>query len=594
MFPQSQLTQLHQKLLAHFGEEELRTLCFDLGVDYADLPAQGRQYKARELVATMAQQGRLGDLTAVCQQHRSNVIWHHQARLFIAYSRHAPADQLLAHYLRDYLTARGQTVFIDKTMRSGADWLKEIDQQIKTADFLIPLLSPTSADSEMVQSEIQRAYSYRQTQGKPQTLPVHVAYKGLLPYAIDAFLSRTHYVLWQSEADNETVAEEIWAAINGQAMEKTPVLPQMDAGEMVLSEDGRLLTNPATIQPPLPEFDPRLVAKLPAPGGAVKLRDTLYVQRHADQQLQQQLLQWGSTTTIRAPRQTGKTSLLLRGLHNVKVETKAVFFDFQTMGSQLLAQQETFLRELAETFCRELRLDEDLVEAAWNGRLGAQKKLTYFLEDHILPAVDQPLILAIDEADALLQTDYYRDFFGLLRSWHNLRARSEAWEKLNIVLVISTEPYLLIDDIHQSPFNVGTQIALSDFTTDQVNWLNQQHGSPIPASHLYSFMQLLNGHPFLTRKLLYLLAHRQSLQSDTIAADDGPFGDHLRRLYWGLRENTALVQGLREVLANGRCRDEDARWRLLRAGLIEGSGTAYRFRCGLYERYFRHKLGGRH
>lgn len=49
-----ELARLHQVLSARFDREDLRTLCFRLGVEYDDLPAQGRDAKARELVRYMS------------------------------------------------------------------------------------------------------------------------------------------------------------------------------------------------------------------------------------------------------------------------------------------------------------------------------------------------------------------------------------------------------------------------------------------------------------------------------------------------------------------------------------------------------------
>jgi hypothetical protein len=128
------------------------------------------------------------------------------ARLFISYKRNSDPDQLLANALYEILTRNGHQVFMDTTMRTGEAWLEEIDRQLKASDFLIVLLSRQSADSEMVGAEVRRAYKYRKLQGRPQTLPVRVAYEGLLPYPIDAFLNPLQYVVWQSDADTARCA----------------------------------------------------------------------------------------------------------------------------------------------------------------------------------------------------------------------------------------------------------------------------------------------------------------------------------------------------------------------------------------------------
>jgi hypothetical protein len=47
-----------------FDDEELRTLCFDVGVDYDSLRGEGKAAKARELVAWAGRTGRLAELEA--------------------------------------------------------------------------------------------------------------------------------------------------------------------------------------------------------------------------------------------------------------------------------------------------------------------------------------------------------------------------------------------------------------------------------------------------------------------------------------------------------------------------------------------------
>jgi hypothetical protein len=89
------------------------------------------------------------------------------AKIFICYKRSAKDDRALAEYLNDYLSTQGHNVFIDTSMRVGVEWLKDIDENIKSSDYLIVLVSKDSADSEMVQAEILRAYEYRNKNGVP-------------------------------------------------------------------------------------------------------------------------------------------------------------------------------------------------------------------------------------------------------------------------------------------------------------------------------------------------------------------------------------------------------------------------------------------
>lgn len=62
-----------QKLVRHFNYDELRALCFDMGVDEEELPGQGKSGKAQELVSYLERRGRLQDLARKCFELRPNI-----------------------------------------------------------------------------------------------------------------------------------------------------------------------------------------------------------------------------------------------------------------------------------------------------------------------------------------------------------------------------------------------------------------------------------------------------------------------------------------------------------------------------------------
>ncbi len=73
--PLGNLARLRDKLSRSFSDEELRNLCFDLGVEYADLAASSKTGKARELVSFMDRTGHLDELIASCHRLRPKVKW---------------------------------------------------------------------------------------------------------------------------------------------------------------------------------------------------------------------------------------------------------------------------------------------------------------------------------------------------------------------------------------------------------------------------------------------------------------------------------------------------------------------------------------
>jgi hypothetical protein len=203
-------------------------------------------------------------------------------------------------------------------------------------------------------------------------------------------------------------------------------------------------------------------------------------------------------------------------------------------------------------------------------------------------------VLAIDEADRLLHTDFRDTFYGAVRAWHNRGAHDRRWKRVDIVLAISTEPHLLIHDVHQSPFNVGSRIHLDDFTPDQVTALSQRYRLSLDSGTHAALLNLLNGHPYLTSKAMYMLVKGgmdwEQLQRD--ACDErGPFGDHLRRYLWLLRDEPDLQQAFKQIIHTSQCPDEVAFYRLSQAGLVQHARSAgYSCRCKLYADYFGERL----
>jgi hypothetical protein len=69
------LVRLRQILATRFDAGELNTLCFDLGVDYDDLPGESRADKARELIGYLERCGRVSDLVELGRERRPDIPW---------------------------------------------------------------------------------------------------------------------------------------------------------------------------------------------------------------------------------------------------------------------------------------------------------------------------------------------------------------------------------------------------------------------------------------------------------------------------------------------------------------------------------------
>jgi hypothetical protein len=72
---------LRQALTRHFNEEELSTLCFDLGIDYESLEGKGKEAKARELIAYYERRGLTRELEAKVRALRPRIPTHPQGQI---------------------------------------------------------------------------------------------------------------------------------------------------------------------------------------------------------------------------------------------------------------------------------------------------------------------------------------------------------------------------------------------------------------------------------------------------------------------------------------------------------------------------------
>ena len=63
----------------------------------------------------------------------------------------------------------------------------------------------------------------------------------------------------------------------------------------------------------------------------------------------------------------------------------------------------------------------------------------------------------------------------MLRTWHEKPKTNRVWKQLRLIVVISTEEYIKLPK-NQSPFNVGSEIKLTEFTLGQIQAFAQYYG----------------------------------------------------------------------------------------------------------------------
>jgi hypothetical protein len=330
--------------------------------------------------------------------------------------------------------------------------------------------------------------------------------------------------------------------------------------------------------------------------GVVDLQSSFYITRSSDEIAQAVIGEQGVTITIKGTRQVGKSSLLARLIMRAQTLGKrVVLLNFQLL-KPFLEDPNLFFKQFCVVFSHKLGITEQ-VEAYWKVPLANAFCCTEYVGSYLLNQLSQPVLLAIDEADIIFESKFRTDFFAMLRTWHNNRAFDPIWKQLDLVLVTSTEPYYFIDNLNQSPFNVGEVIELQDFTSQQISHLNTLYGSPLTKEDERQLMALLNGHPYLIRRAFYLIASGRITMADLLAhASDerGPFGEHLRTLLLQLNERALLMKDLRQVIYQQTCPDEKSFFRLRGAGVVRREKQVVLPRCALYAEFFRNHFQNNH
>ena len=325
--------------------------------------------------------------------------------------------------------------------------------------------------------------------------------------------------------------------------------------------------------------------------GVLPLGSPLYVDRRSDGAFHAALALRPMIVLVKGARQIGKTSLLVRGVEHIRRrDVRMVYVDLQSIERGNLRTQRELFSTLSRIFARELGLAVTMDEI-YDERDGPNKNFENFLFRHALGA---SVIWFMDEVDRLFDFDYYTDVFSLMRSWHNRRPVHSELANLTLVLSYATETHLLIEDVYQSPFNVGVKVEIEDFTPEQLAGLNARMGHPIRTeAEMQQFVSLVGGHPHLAcRGLSWIANERRGIGEFArhASSDSGPFGSHLRSLL-KLSQSPEQASAVAAALSGRPCRNNDAFLHLRSAGVVLGDDcSSMRMRCGIYSTYLRRHL----
>ncbi len=339
---------------------------------------------------------------------------------------------------------------------------------------------------------------------------------------------------------------------------------------------------------------------LDLPKGQVPLESFFYVDRQPFESRCQEVIQEpGALIRIKAPKEMGKTSLMARILSKAREQDyMTVTLSLRLADEGIFLSLERFLKWFCACVSQSLGLPNRLAEQ-WDEIFGNNYNAISYFENHILASIDRPLVMALDDIDCVFKREKIAsDFLGLLRAMHEKAkygdGHSEAWQRLRIIVVHSTEVYIALNS-NQSPFNVGLSIDLPEFTQSQVLDLAQRHQLNWDNPAVDYLMNYVGGHPSLIRQALYSIARNEISLTELVGTSsfaDHIYGSCLGRLWGDLQQQPALLSAFSQVIkASEPVQVDSIQGFLLKSlGLIHFQDGMGKPSCQLCIQYFRDRV----
>lgn len=513
-----------------------------------------------------------------------------QYDVFLSYNRQ---DRDAVHQLATYLNHETDLIpwFDEWALIPGDSWIDDLQEGLQAAKSCAVFVGK-SGQGPWQAKEVHGALQQQTKKQSFRVIPV------LLPEAperveLPLFLQGLNWVDFQNGLDDDDALWKLECGIRG--------IPPGNGRSKAPDNDEIQKANLEKVTPIV----------LPPPGGALALDSEFYIPRAADQEVFQAIGLPRSIVTVRAPRQFGKTTLISRAYHHATEQNdklKTVFIDFQFLTNQVDSIDSIWLY-IAGTIAHKLKLDHWMTDE-WDSDLTYQQNFTDFLERFVLTEENDQLLIGLDEVDRLVNSPIRNSFFGAIRAFYNQGAIDPVWKRVRWIIGVSSEPEFFIEDLNQSPFNVGIQVELEAFFLDDIQNVSQHfangtegltvatspnaQGKNLDWEFILKLLDFCGGHPFLFHTLLYQSASKSQIEK--IVLNDVSIGQkklwgHLKRFLILFQKDAPLKKAMLSVIQGNGCDDYKLADRLQAAGLarLDKTFKVVPF-CPLYQTFFETKL----
>jgi hypothetical protein len=321
-----------------------------------------------------------------------------------------------------------------------------------------------------------------------------------------------------------------------------------------------------------------------------------YIERQADTEVVKGVNRHRGLVTLQGPSQTGKTSMMLQlydRTRNSQHRLRPVIVDFQGLCEDCFASLPAIWQAILTEVDTQLNIGV-LNEHTRHPHANYDHNLTEYLKRYVFADEPTPVLLCLDEVNRVFGKPVRSAFFPSVRSFFNRGAYDPTWKKLRWLLSTSSEPRFFIDDLNQSPFNVGAHVMLRAFNFQETACFVNRYGFSEDEELVQCIMTHVGGRPYLVHLLLYHLAQNPQNRSslfDAKSAGGGVFKPHLDHYLTKFQKQKDLSVAMQRVIAGKGCSDVRLAERLSAAGLVKEDGDGKIVcACQLYATYLGQRL----